>query len=103
MGGQGRPILTPFQSAPLTKARGDLLYGRIQSKLISFNPLPSQKQGETKKFMRARFGSEVSIRSPHKSKGRRPNTGYKYELEVVSIRSPHKSKGRLRGNARERK
>ena len=36
-----------FQSAPLTKARGDSDGSFLGSERTSFNPLPSQKQGET--------------------------------------------------------
>ena len=36
-----------FQSAPLTKARGDWMYRSIPLITRCFNPLPSQKQGET--------------------------------------------------------
>ena len=37
-----------------------------------FNPLPSQKQGETDAYRRDAYRRDVSIRSPHKSKGRHP-------------------------------
>ena len=37
-----------FQSAPLTKARGDSYGETIAGEPVSFNPLPSQKQGETR-------------------------------------------------------
>ena len=60
-----------FQSAPLTKARGDQFL-LVRFRLISsFNPLPSQKQGETRTTKRHPKRKIVSIRSPHKSKGRR--------------------------------
>ena len=84
-----------FQSAPLTEARGDFLGGghlavvlevsirsphrskgrplvKMQSlpPRVSFNPLPSPKQGETGKFRQRRRTGQVSIRSPHRSKGR---------------------------------
>ena len=36
-----------FQSAPLTKARGDRILTPYRARLSRFNPLPSQKQGET--------------------------------------------------------
>ena len=38
--------------------------------LWGFNPLPSQKQGETVRARQEKSLAEVSIRSPHKSKGR---------------------------------
>ena len=107
-----------FQSAPLTKARGDFIPGRPFARWCGFNPLPSQKQGETKFPSSGCHLRGVSIRSPHKSKGRRassrPTTPsaafqsapltkargdrreYRYQCgqTTVSIRSPHKSKGR---------
>ena len=60
-----------FQSAPLTKARGDIAPSSWWLAQPSFNPLPSQKQGETGGFSPGGFSPGVSIRSPHKSKGRR--------------------------------
>ena len=36
-----------FQSAPLTKARGDRVREGVRCENAGFNPLPSQKQGET--------------------------------------------------------
>ena len=38
---------TLFQSAPLTEARGDYLFVVLRIPQLSFNPLPSPKQGET--------------------------------------------------------
>ena len=59
-----------FQSAPLTKARGDVGARRPPARTTGFNPLPSQKQGETPSTLGGRTARHVSIRSPHKSKGR---------------------------------
>ena len=59
-----------FQSAPLTKARGDIFAGGRRPLRRCFNPLPSQKQGETEGIHPPDQPGEVSIRSPHKSKGR---------------------------------
>ena len=59
-----------FQSAPLTKARGDRAFFCGDDHKRSFNPLPSQKQGETDGQPLACLVDPVSIRSPHKSKGR---------------------------------
>ena len=64
---------TLFQSAPLTEARGDLSYNRGKH-----------------------IASIVSIRSPHRSKGRQIGRPHKREGAIVSIRSPHRSKGRPR-------
>ena len=64
------PPPSAFQSAPLTKARGDNRIGGQPNNRLRFNPLPSQKQGETSTFYRQSNGDRVSIRSPHKSKGR---------------------------------
>ena len=60
-----------FQSAPLTEARGDNLHNAIAAGRIGFNPLPSPKQGETKDSAGNPTIGYVSIRSPHRSKGRR--------------------------------
>ena len=68
--------------------------GRIAHSPSRFNPLPSQKQGETRRRDR-HFGlRRVSIRSPHKSKGRHATPHVNDGPVPVSIRSPHKSKGR---------
>ena len=88
-------IFLPFQSAPLTKARGDELVCTWLAVGYCFNPLPSQKQGETFSSEGCRLGRFVSIRSPHKSKGRRLRRPRLRGHCPVSIRSPHKSKGRL--------
>ena len=63
-------ISLTFQSAPLTKARGDQILTMFARWAQCFNPLPSQKQGETDAFPRVPILYIVSIRSPHKSKGR---------------------------------
>ena len=84
-----------FQSAPLTKARGDGCPFRRSRGLRCFNPLPSQKQGETPCFSLLQRSISVSIRSPHKSKGRHQPVRRPQLSCRVSIRSPHKSKGRL--------
>ena len=122
---KGRPYAHPsylphdrFQSAPLTKARGDPRNPSYLRSHFGFNPLPSQKQGETEELEKEDKTIVVSIRSPHKSKGRlgqsrkrrlyllfqsAPLTkargdlyGRLYHVDIthVSIRSPHKSKGR---------
>ena len=84
-----------FQSAPLTKARGDSGRRTMPALTTRFNPLPSPKQGET--AITAAVNDDtptVSIRSPHQSKGRPLwRTVWHYVLRV-SIRSPHQSKGR---------
>ena len=107
-----------FQSAPLTKARGDINEEGTIYNFAGFNPLPSQKQGETPNTGPRSVSCFVSIRSPHKSKGRpcaargisepegcfNPLPSQKQgetskgewqkRANIVSIRSPHKSKGR---------
>ena len=121
---KGRPaarreiaLIQEFQSAPLTEARGDSsLEMQSVADELSFNPLPSPKQGETgfkshndpedELFQSAPLTeargdreplidpiSSVSIRSPHRSKGRLPVF---LTSATVSIRSPHRSKGRLK-------
>ena len=84
----------PFQSAPLTKARGDLRRRRRPRFFISFNPLPSPKQGETQIYPHDQHPRPVSIRSPHQSKGRLDQRAGNAVGFGVSIRSPHQSKGR---------
>ena len=66
----------------------------VWSGLRSFNPLPSPKQGETDFLERRRMTGCVSIRSPHRSKGRRFRAPRSNAQGRVSIRSPHRSKGR---------
>ena len=109
-----------FQSAPLTEARGDQQPPDGSVRLdIGFNPLPSPKQGEMRRQFDQRQFDRVSIRSPHRSKGRftmvlgPPERGLKFQSAplteargdtyiecqsssgvLVSIRSPHRSKGR---------
>ena len=97
---KGRPDLAimrlaenSFQSAPLTEARGDPAVQAIRPyRHRSFNPLPSPKQGETAP-RKSRCRGLVSIRSPHRSKGRPLQIGCS-RYDRVSIRSPHRSKGR---------
>ena len=88
------PVDTKFQSAPLTEARGDRPAPTRYIDLIGFNPLPSPKQGETAKRKGNLFFGLVSIRSPHRSKGRLLSGACKHYTRIVSIRSPHRSKGR---------
>ena len=59
-----------FQSAPLTEARGDFCHGIPLPHQSGFNPLPSPKQGETAIPAEWQYIINVSIRSPHRSKGR---------------------------------
>ena len=84
-----------FQSAPLTKARGDWIRRLIQQRMISFNPLPSQKQGETPGY-RSNPPAGTRFQSAPLTKAR-GDVGGNYTnccCIRVSIRSPHKSKGR---------
>ena len=62
--------LAAFQSAPLTEARGDTAGIRYSHHRLCFNPLPSPKQGETGFGLLPYRPRIVSIRSPHRSKGR---------------------------------
>ena len=59
-----------FQSAPLTEARGDSPRAASRARASCFNPLPSPKQGETRLHRDLARRCRVSIRSPHRSKGR---------------------------------
>ena len=65
-----------FQSAPLTEARGDFWPHATLRPCTGFNPLPSPKQGETWGKRGTDAPQRVSIRSPHRSKGRRPRRGH---------------------------
>ena len=59
-----------FQSAPLTKARGDLRSWNIWSgMIICFNPLPSQKQGETRRGGEHRRGHDRFNPLPSQKQG----------------------------------
>ena len=84
-----------FQSAPLTEARGDRHHHHHHRRPCCFNPLPSPKQGETTQAGEDGVLGRVSIRSPHRSKGRHIARRYTLARGHVSIRSPHRSKGRL--------
>ena len=89
------PRYPTFQSAPLTKARGDCCPSIPQSDLPRFNPLPSQKQGETDYSTPHRLWYSGFNPLPSQKQG---ETVYGFGRGVgwlVSIRSPHKSKGRL--------
>ena len=66
--GASLPVL--FQSAPLTEARGDPRRWPLSCTSWGFNPLPSPKQGETSRVRLGVLVVDVSIRSPHRSKGR---------------------------------
>ena len=88
------PQLPLFQSAPLTEARGDTCVPTFADQHLCFNPLPSPKQGETEWCYPGRPGWAVSIRSPHRSKGRHSSKSVEGGEILVSIRSPHRSKGR---------
>ena len=57
------PSTLPFQSAPLTEARGDPTEGVSVSMPPCFNPLPSPKQGETGAFLAAAGGLEHGFQS----------------------------------------
>ena len=87
-------LLFGFQSAPLTEARGDATKPTRPSRRLSFNPLPSPKQGETcaPRWELRRSGSFNPLPSPKQGE-----TSSRFAIatsNVVSIRSPHRSKGR---------
>ena len=86
------PRFNPLPSPKQGETRG---HAAVGIKPWGFNPLPSPKQGETdhQKVGRARV-SNVSIRSPHRSKGRLQQALSLMSYQLVSIRSPHRSKGR---------
>ena len=76
---KGRPTRSPITSAALTcfnplpspKQGETFLCWGCGFRLTCFNPLPSPKQGETGETVRIQHLDRVSIRSPHRSKGRR--------------------------------
>ena len=109
-GSQLRKIFHPqrflFQSAPLTEARGDYTPSMFTHtrKLKEFQSAPLTEARGDMFDASAIFGLYltllVSIRSPHRSKGRHAATSQVNWKRIlpqnlrVSIRSPHRSKGR---------
>ena len=88
-----RPRFNPLPS----QKQGETGSGRTHAgQRRRFNPLPSQKQGETLLLGYVSGPCFVSIRSPHRSKGRPRGGQLLVALLFVSIRSPHRSKGRPR-------
>ena len=96
---QRRAVRPSFQSAPLTKARGDLFRARDSGDIDTFQSAPLTKaRGDAHCRGETLLRLLVSIRSPHQSKGRRDSVrGALPEDAQVSIRSPHQSKGRRLG------
>ena len=95
-----------FQSAPLTEARGDprTMAGEIAPDQVSIRS-PHRSKGRRRIPPRSTSPTRVSIRSPHRSKGRRHRAVPSLQGPRVSIRSPHRSKGRRpyhRGAGRRR-
>ena len=91
--GNGPRGRATFQSAPLTKARGDQKESTSMQHHRSFNPLPSQKQGETRTNQRTSTHCRVSIRSPHKSKGRRESLIHKSSILLFQSAPLTKARG----------
>ena len=92
-----------FQSAPLTEARGDPATSHCSTRWWTFQSAPLTEARGDFQATGTRFSSDVSIRSPHRSKGRPLLYGLVGHAYRVSIRSPHRSKGRqrlLRGGLR---
>ena len=89
-----------FQSAPLTKARGDAAaLGLEPAEGVSIRS-PHKSKGRLCLLRDRGYLQHVSIRSPHKSKGRLLVKSSAGRRTIVSIRSPHKSKGRQFGAPR---
>ena len=87
-----------FQSAPLTEARGDrLITGRLRGSKTSFNPLPSPKQGETRHCTSKHHPHNSFNPLPSPKQGETRWTRQHHTRCTVSIRSPHRSKGRQVG------
>ena len=118
------PSQASFQSAPLTEARGDLRSSLVSTRRAEFQSAPlTEARGDTLERLNNDPPCAVSIRSPHRSKGRHvqvfdrvvflqfqsaPLTEARGDLFRccrsrrplgVSIRSPHRSKGRPLGLA----
>ena len=88
-----------FQSAPLTEARGDRYLPERARQRSRFQSAPlTEARGDDEGGAGADEGVVVSIRSPHRSKGRLEPTLSNLQYPLVSIRSPHRSKGRPGGN-----
>ena len=88
-------MVSRFQSAPLTEARGDL---RVLCQLVLGSNVsirsPHRSEGRRKCWNRILVSFEVSIRSPHRSEGRLTVSPNRTSICSVSIRSPHRSEGR---------
>ena len=85
----------PFQSAPLTEARGDLRSHRQEVRALRVSiRSPHRSKGRPVAVSITVSPRLVSIRSPHRSKGRRGGLQGGVPEDGVSIRSPHRSKGR---------
>ena len=89
-----RPCRHGFNPLPSPKQGETFSCSHNGRRCFGFNPLPSPKQGETQQRRRHCVDGVVSIRSPHRSKGRHRLASYQGLHEQVSIRSPHRSKGR---------
>ena len=60
-----------FQSAPLTEARGDSYGFSLQERVFEFQSAPlTEARGDAGRYNQ-RNNKNFSIRSPHRSKGRR--------------------------------
>ena len=84
----------PFQSAPLTEARGDSGGYSVGLRRRSFNPLPSPKQGETFATKSEEFNGKSFNPLPSPKQGETHHRRLRRLNHEVSIRSPHRSKGR---------
>ena len=77
------PAISPtrFQSAPLTEARGDLgtATAIATGTLVSIRS-PHRSKGRHLLYCRYSWLARVSIRSPHRSKGRRSSVARRYRL-----------------------
>ena len=63
-------------------------------RLMSFNPLPSPKQGETSVGQRTGNGCTRFNPLPSPKQGETRHEEFLRDMSAVSIRSPHRSKGR---------
>ena len=83
-----------FQSAPLTEARGDLRLIALRARHEQFQSAPlTEARGDLRPNRKDGDNGEVSIRSPHRSKGRHFVPQEQSAVFKVSIRSLTEARG----------
>ena len=100
---QPSPLMTRFQSAPLTEARGDARSKLLRQCVAAFQSAPlTEARGDFRVFGVSSRQFLVSIRSPDRSQGRCARPAISYGGPAVSIRSPDRSQGRWRTSRSQR-